>query len=124
MHRRPDLYGMDAELFRPERWDENMPMNRDPTNTKWGYLPFNGGPRICVGRKYMTPRETKTNLLNNFVLIVDFALTEAAYTVVRILQRFPTIKLPEGGLVELTGVEKQTMTLVISTTEGCKVAIE
>lgn len=51
MHRRPDLYGMDAEIFRPERWDEDMPMNQDPTNARWGYLPFNGGPRICIGSK-------------------------------------------------------------------------
>jgi cytochrome P450 len=51
MHRRPDLYGMDAELFRPERWDEDMPMNLSKTNAKWGYLPFNGGPRICIGSK-------------------------------------------------------------------------
>ncbi len=51
MHRRPDLYGMDAELFRPERWDEDMPMFHDKTNAAWGYLPFNGGPRICLGRK-------------------------------------------------------------------------
>lgn len=51
MHRRPDLYGMDAELFRPERWDEDMPMRHDATNATWGYLPFNGGPRICLGRK-------------------------------------------------------------------------
>jgi cytochrome P450 len=49
MHRRPDLYGMDAELFRPERWEEEMPMNKDSINAKWGYLPFNGGPRICIG---------------------------------------------------------------------------
>ena len=51
MHRRPDLYGMDAELFRPERWDEDMPMRRDKTNATWGYLPFNGGPRICLGSR-------------------------------------------------------------------------
>ena len=51
MHRRPDLYGMDAELFRPERWDEDLPMNQDPVNAKWGYLPFNGGPRTCLGSK-------------------------------------------------------------------------
>lgn len=49
MHRRPDLYGMDAELFRPERWDESMPLQDDPINAKWGYLPFNGGPRTCLG---------------------------------------------------------------------------
>lgn len=52
MHRRPDLYGMDAEVFRPERWDEDMPLNQNETNAKWGYLPFNGGPRICLGSKW------------------------------------------------------------------------
>lgn len=103
MHRRPDLYGMDAELFRPERWDEDMPLNHDETNAKWGYLPFNGGPRICLG--------------------MDFALVEAAYTIVRIVQRFPTIKLPKGEKVELAGVEKQRMTLVMSITEGCNVEL-
>ncbi|KAL9039837.1 MAG: hypothetical protein Q9180_002292 [Flavoplaca navasiana] len=51
MHRRPDFYGMDAELFRPERWEEDLPMNKDPINAKWGYLPFNGGPRMCLGRR-------------------------------------------------------------------------
>ncbi len=49
MHRRP--YGLDAELFRPERWDEDMPMRHDKTNATWGYLPFNEGPRICLGSK-------------------------------------------------------------------------
>ncbi|KAL8781831.1 MAG: hypothetical protein Q9213_005833 [Squamulea squamosa] len=49
MHRRPDFYGMDAELFRPERWEEDLPMYKDPINAKWGYLPFNGGPRTCLG---------------------------------------------------------------------------
>ena len=51
MHRRPDLYGMDAELYRPERWDEDMPLNHNETYAKWGYLPYNGGPRICLGSK-------------------------------------------------------------------------
>ena len=53
MQRRPDLYGMDAELFQPERWDEEMPLQQDATNAKWGYLPFHGGPRTCLGSKYL-----------------------------------------------------------------------
>jgi hypothetical protein len=54
---------------------------------------------------------------------VDFALTEAAYTIVRIIQRFQTIKLPEGVAAELLGVEKQKITLVMFITEGCKVEL-
>lgn len=49
LHRRPDLYGMDAECFRPERWDEDLPLFQDSTTSKYGYLPFSGGPRLCLG---------------------------------------------------------------------------
>ena len=126
LHRRPDLYGMDAEMFRPERWDEDMPLNHDPTNQKWGYLPFSGGPRVCLGCKWLTAEYTSpttTASKTDYASLVDFALTEAAYTIVRILQRYPTIKLPEGETVELTGVEKQTVTLVLQIKEGCKVEL-
>ncbi|KAE9984990.1 hypothetical protein EG328_007980 [Venturia inaequalis] len=125
MHRRPDLYGMDAEIFRPERWDEDMPKDKDPTTARWGYLPFNGGPRICIGSTFSLLVQVhflKTTMLIMNV-VVDFALTEAAYTVVRILEAFPTILLPGGELIELIGVEKQTTTLVVSITNGCKVEI-
>jgi cytochrome P450 len=43
MHRRKDFFGEDAEEFRPERWEKLRPT--------WEYLPFNGGPRICIGRE-------------------------------------------------------------------------
>ncbi|RJE21193.1 Cytochrome P450 [Aspergillus sclerotialis] len=55
MHRREDLYGKDAEYFRPERWDEDLPLFRDEKTAAWGYLPFNGGPRICLGRSRIAP---------------------------------------------------------------------
>ena len=51
MHRRKDLYGEDADEFRPSRWDENPVYGPDLSNIGWGFLPFNGGPRICLGRK-------------------------------------------------------------------------
>ena len=46
MHRRKDLYGLDAEEFRPERWEGGK-----LDQIGWGFLPFHGGPRICLGRK-------------------------------------------------------------------------
>ncbi|KAF2994619.1 hypothetical protein E8E13_003372 [Curvularia kusanoi] len=41
MQRKPEIWGEDAETFEPERWSSH----------KYGgfeYLPFNGGPRICL----------------------------------------------------------------------------
>lgn len=64
MHRRKDLYGEDAEEFNPERWEKLRP--------GWEYLPFNGGPRICIGQQ--------------------FALTEASYTTIRLMQEFKSIE--------------------------------
>ena len=55
---------------------------------------------------------------------VDFALTEAAYTIVRMIQRFPVIKLPPNEPVVKTGKEKQIITLVISIKDGCNVVLE
>ena len=52
MHRRTDLYGEDAEEFRPERWlDGETEEGEKGLRVGWEYLPFNGGPRICLGRK-------------------------------------------------------------------------
>lgn len=55
MHRRKDLYGEDAEDFRPERWNEDLPLYRDDVNAAWGFLPFSGGPRVCLGRESSHP---------------------------------------------------------------------
>lgn len=44
MHRREDMWGDDAEEFKPERWENN------PRRGGWAYVPFGGGPRVCIGR--------------------------------------------------------------------------
>ncbi|KAK8863031.1 cytochrome P450, partial [Apiospora arundinis] len=64
MHRRKDIWGPDADKFIPERWEDKRP--------GWEYLPFNGGPRICIGQQ--------------------LALTEAGYSIVRLLQCFKEIE--------------------------------
>jgi cytochrome P450 len=65
LHRRKDLFGEDAEEFRPERWVDYQP-------PRWAYLPFSGGPRVCIGQQ--------------------MALTQAAYTIVRFLQTFKDLE--------------------------------
>lgn len=66
MHHNQAIWGPDASIFRPERWGEaGCPKG-------WEYLPFNGGPRICLGQQY--------------------ALTEAAYVIVRLIQEFDEIE--------------------------------
>lgn len=45
-HHLPDLYPQ-PERFRPERWREINP-------TQYEYLPFNAGPRICIGGAFAT----------------------------------------------------------------------
>ena len=48
MHRRADIWGQDVLEFKPERWEGRK--------TDWAFLPFNGGPRICLGRKWRVTR--------------------------------------------------------------------
>jgi cytochrome P450 len=54
MHRRRDLFGEDAEVFRPERWEDDPAGGPDLKNIGWAYLPFNAGPRVCLGRTLMS----------------------------------------------------------------------
>ncbi|KAB8238392.1 hypothetical protein ETB97_012285 [Aspergillus alliaceus] len=92
LHRRPDIFGPDAVVFRPSRWN-------DPSlRPGWGYIPFNGGPRICLGQQ--------------------FALTEASYTVVRLIQQFIAIERRD---VELEW--KEHVALVTKSRRGTRVAL-
>ncbi|KAL5118698.1 hypothetical protein ACEQ8H_003375 [Pleosporales sp. CAS-2024a] len=79
MQRRADVYPAagsagfpfpPVEAFVPERWDGWTPKS-------WTYVPFNGGPRICIGQQ--------------------FALTEMGYTLVRLFQRFQGVRHVGGG---------------------------
>ena len=46
MHRLRSLYGDDAHCYRPERWE-----NGKLDNIGWAFMPFHGGPRLCLGSK-------------------------------------------------------------------------
>ncbi|RMZ69808.1 n-alkane-inducible cytochrome P450 [Pyrenophora seminiperda CCB06] len=76
MQRRADLYPTPSvdfpppAAFAPDRWNSWTPKS-------WTYVPFNGGPRICIGQQ--------------------FALTEMGYTLVRLFQRFETVENRMNG---------------------------
>ncbi|KAF2115912.1 cytochrome P450 [Lophiotrema nucula] len=90
MHRRKDYYGQDADEYRPERWETLRP--------GWEYLPFNGGPRICLGQQY--------------------ALTEASYVTARLVQQFAKMESRD-----VDGIWRESLTLTVCSLNGTKVSL-
>ena len=48
----------------------------------------------------------------------------ASYAIARIIQAFPKIELPPGGMWEEPGAERQHLTLTLSNADGCKVLLD
>ena len=77
MQRRADMYPptsdkfADSQVFSPERWFTWQPK-------PWHYIPFNGGPRICIGQQ--------------------FALTEMGYVLTRLFQRYDRVESHMGPI--------------------------
>ncbi|KAL2263627.1 hypothetical protein VTK26DRAFT_5890 [Humicola hyalothermophila] len=91
LHRNKDIFGPDADEFRPERWESPH------LRVGWEYIPFSGGPRICLGQQ--------------------FALTQIAYTLFRFFKVFRAIEARDSGPL-LTRTN-----LTISFPYGCLVSV-
>lgn len=98
MQRRPELYPPPSatfahpDVFSPDRWFVWQPK-------PWQYIPFNGGPRICIGQQ--------------------FALTEMAYVLTRLFQRYERI---ENYMAEVDGGEpKLRAEIVLQPGDGVRV---
>ncbi|KAI6168966.1 cytochrome P450 [Pisolithus thermaeus] len=73
MHRRKDLWGPDADIFDPDRFIDER--SKYLTSNPFIFLPFNAGPRICLGQQ--------------------FAYNQMSFFLVRLLQTFSSIVLAE-----------------------------
>lgn len=93
LHRHEKFWGKDANEFIPERWENDQVKK---SLQLWRFIPFNGGPRICLG--------------------MNFALTEAAFTLARLCQTFKDIE-PIGKLKNI----KQKAALTSSVSGGVHV---
>jgi cytochrome P450 len=78
LHRSPDLWER-PERFEPERFSDD----RNATRSRYGYLPFSIGPRICIG--------------------AAFAMTEVVLILASIAQRC-RLRLMDGHPVEPQGL--------------------
>jgi cytochrome P450 len=93
MQRREDLFGPTVNDFEPSRWETWTPV-------PWTYIPFNGGPRICLGQ--------------------NFALIEMGYAVARLCQVFEKVE-------DRSGKERGTCgyceDIILSPLEGVKIGM-
>jgi cytochrome P450 len=89
MHRRKDIWGEDADEFKPDRWEGRK--------IGWEFVPFSGGARVCLGQQY--------------------ALTEASYLLVRLLQTYDRVEHADGAEARL----KKNFGLTMFPANGCKV---
>ncbi|KAF2257924.1 cytochrome P450 [Lojkania enalia] len=80
LQNREDIGADDASNWRPERWETWKP------RSKWEFVPFNHGPRICLGQQ--------------------FANVQMEYFLTRLCQEYESISLmsesrPQEGLMRL-----------------------
>ena len=78
LQRRRDIFGIDAETFRPDRWINWRP-------GQWEYLPFSYSPRMCPGMGFST-------------LLIE-------YTIVRLFQTFAAVEGDWGGAANQGGAQ-------------------
>ena len=87
-------FGDDPDTLKPERWMDDA----RPLRPGWSFIPFGGGPRVCLGQQY--------------------ALTQCEYVTVRLMQHFRTIECrdPEEW--------KEKLTFVCCSLNGVKVGLK
>ncbi|KAK0630687.1 cytochrome P450 [Bombardia bombarda] len=96
MHRLESIYGSDARVYRPQRWESGELIKKAGLGS--GFVDFNAGPRVCLGK--------------------DFALMEASYAVIRVLQAFPNLCLPPTVPNKPVGAEKQNFSIILTPHDG------
>ncbi|KAF2120036.1 n-alkane-inducible cytochrome P450 [Lophiotrema nucula] len=101
LHRVESIYGPDSRIYRPQRWESGELMRKARPGA--GYVDFNGGPRLCLGK--------------------DFALTEASYAIIRIIQAYPNLRIAPGIPDEPVGAERQKYTIGLAPMDGVHVVL-
>ncbi|KIW18539.1 hypothetical protein PV08_02827 [Exophiala spinifera] len=98
MHHRRDIFGDDADEFRPERWESDMSGDFDSA-----FAPFILGPRVCLGSEYcsycpllLSQYLQKLWANSRWKFLESMAMMTVSYLVVRLLQSLERLVLAEA----------------------------
>ncbi|KAJ8732340.1 hypothetical protein PYW08_015070 [Mythimna loreyi] len=74
IHRNPKYWGVDAELFRPERFLDT------PLTHPAAFMPFSSGPRSCLGYQYamMSMKTAVSTLLRRYRVLPSESMNEVS----------------------------------------------
>ena len=97
LHRDP-RYFSEPEAFRPERWMGNLARELP----RFAYMPFGGGPRICIGQRFA--------LIEAILVLTTMAQRfSMVWQTDRKVMPFPSITLRPNGGVWLKITERRAL---------------
>lgn len=94
LQRDPNIWGADAEEFKPDRWAEGRPL----WEVNWQYEPFFGGMRMCPAQNQV--------------------LTQVSYLLVRMAQKFRAIENKDS-----VWEYEEEIKMTVESRNGVKVAL-